>query len=277
MFQAGIILDELYESLDAVDAKERKDVLRTLNIAYMEEARSASWAEMRKSMAATNGTRLPSNLIGIDGIYDADGNSYVPRERFNIGVDGDDPVRRWFYSSASTSPLFHARGVTIAQGTKDITFSPVLGSDPTGEFIVFGNDIGMYEFASATQLVNLYMGEAQVGGWYKIRPEGTKTLGLRDADGDADTTSVTVDYYAVPSPIYGDTDVILLPTTEALMLRALKRYYKVHKQDLPRAGTFNDEYEFARQDALSRNPRYINTTSPRNRIGGIAGWGAQHT
>ncbi len=277
MIQASLLIDELCTALDATDPDERKKVLRTLNLQYFDIAGMASWSGMRRSISAAHGDYLPSDLIGVDAIYDSEGNIYQAREAHNVILGADDPQKRWYYDQTVTSPLARGSGVTIANGASSVAFSPALSVTPTDEYMIVPGQLGFIKLSSATALASPYYGPALNGAAYEIRPRGTKRLALMDEAGDDDDTTVTVDYWAYPEPIYDENAVIQLPSTEALLLCTLRRYYKVIKKDLPRGNSLNDEIEDAIADMRDRNVKYAAPGMPRNRRGGLLTWGASRT
>jgi hypothetical protein len=274
MKPAGPLIDELWAATDAVEKDDRNAVLRSLNHAYMEMAGLASWAGMRRAVTVVNGDWLPADLVSIDAVYDADGNIYHQREKSNIYLKAADPVMRFFVSEVRTSPSAEGTGLTVTSGQKTISFSSTPAEAVAGAFMTIEGVDGFWKLASANELVDTYHGETKNGAWYQIGPIGQKKIGLIDDAGEDDPTQVTVDYWAYPRPVFSRNDIILLPDTEALMLRTLRRFYKITKKDLPRGVSFNDEYEAALGECLAKNPRYMAPSFPTRLDGVHLGWGA---
>jgi hypothetical protein len=274
MKPAGPVLEELYDAVDAHETEDQNRVLRTLNLAYYEMASLAPWAEMRASVQVQNGSWLPANIVDINSVYDSDGNLYHHREKSNTYLGVDDPVLRFYFQAVRSTPLAEGRGLTVTQGSATISFSPAQSAAEADAFMTIEGLPGFWKLASATSIVDTYHGPTKQGAWYQIGPVGQKQIALIDETGTVDSGTVTIDYWAYPRPIFGPNDIILLPKTEALLLRTLRRYYKITKKDLPRGVSFNDEYQTALDECLGANPRYAAPSFPRRLDGQPMGWGA---
>lgn len=276
MHNAGPILEELYSAVDAISPDAKKAVLRALNIAYRDIAELASWSEMRRSITATGDTWLPADIIDVDAVYDANGNIYHRRDKSAIYKGSDDYTPRYYIKQVRSAPLSRANGVNLTEGNAAVSFNTANSEAVAGAYMTVANVFGFWKLAGETSLEHVYNGPNISGGDYTIGPSGTKQIAFLSADGTDDTaTPVTIDYWAYPQPIYGPNDAILLPGTEALVLRTLRRYYKVTKMDLPRGVSFNDEYEGAMSELMIRNQRYSGPVFPKLLDGSLAAWGAQ--
>lgn len=273
MIPAQPIIEEYFDALDARSGDDRKKALRTFNTAYFDIAQATSWSEMRKSVTISHGQRLPANMIGIDAVYDADGNFYEGREKSAAAAGASDPMRRFYTTPDTTAPLVRGTGITARKGQTTVSFATT-PSDPTGEYVTIQGSSGFYKFTSATEITPAFRDDNVSVVAFEIRPRGTMTLGVIGSDGQPYTSPVTVDLWVFPDPISSDQDVILLPSSEALMLRAMRRFYKVTKKDLPRAMSLNDDYNAALAEALSRNRIYVAPSLPKDLRGMTTGFAA---
>lgn len=274
---AGMILDELYQAVSAVDPDSKANVLRKLNLSYYDLCGLASFVALRRTMSFTSGGYLPADLIGIDGIYDGDGNEYVARERGQVFANmAGDPVRRYYYDDVVIRPLEQRKGLSIdkASSTFDVT-NPTMTPTYIGEYMTIGKELGFYKITAANTITPRYMGPKLVDAYFQIRPETTKQLRLVDENGDAYATAATLDYWAYPPPIYDESQLVFLPTTRALFLRTLIRLFGLDLMNQFAADRYRDEYKEAVDEMIDRNPTYLSPCRPRNRNGSAAGWGSR--
>lgn len=275
MIQAGPVLEELYAALDATDPDRKKRARRTLNLGMFDLAQAASWEELRRTLTSVDHEDyLPADLVGIDGVYNSDNIAYLPRERYNVILGADDGVKRYYIKSVVSSALASGNDASVQQGSTAVTFGTAPSGTIAGEYIVFGKSLGVWKLATATTLTTLFTGENMANGPYRIRPEGTKQIGLMDENGIDDDSAVTVEYWCLPRPVESDGDMIPFPSTEVVLLKALHRHFKIEKRDIPRAEAIRMEYDAALADALSRNPRRTGPAQPLNRHAQAVGWGA---
>lgn len=273
MIAARPILDEYFAALVAIEPSAKKAALNTFNQAYFEIARAASWLEMRRSVQLAHGDLLPADLIAVDAVYDSDGYAYYPRDRGNVGMAERDPVRRWYFYNPVQTPLHRGTGLSVNKGSTTVGFGTSY-TDLAGEWMVIPAMLGFWKLAGNTTLTLPWADESLTGQEYEIRPIGQQRLGLKTVEGgDATDTTVTVAYTAYPEPVTLTGGMIRLPSSEALLMRALRRHYKVDKKDLARGVSFNDEYDRALSEMLANNPQYFAPTIPVNRRGDTT-WGA---
>lgn len=274
---AGMILDELYQAVSAVDPDGKANVLRKLNLSYYDLCGLASFVGLRRTMSFTSGGYLPADLIGIDSIYDGDGNEFVARERGQVLTHmAGDPVRRYYYDDVVILPSEQRKGLSIdkASSSFDVT-NPTMTPTYVGEYMTIGKGLGFYKITAANTITPRYMGPKLVDAYFQIRPETTKQLRLVDENGDAYATAVTLDYWAYPPPIYDESQLIFLPTTRALFLRTLIRLFGIDLMNQFAADRYRDEYKEAVDEMIDRNPSYLPPCRPRNRHGNAAGWGSR--
>jgi hypothetical protein len=274
---AGQVLEELYQTANASDPDAKENVRRVLNMAYFDLAQLASFTALRRSVSIAHGSYLPADLIGVDAVYDADGNYYQARDKSQVKhVAGHDPVLRWYFDDPVVTPEVFQKGISLTKGSNTFAASPALSDTYVGEYMTIGKELGFYKITAAETITPQWMGPTLQGAttFFQIRPEGTRKIKLADADGEDYSATVTVDYWAYPPTIYDESQRILLPTTRALVLSASMRLVRVDLKDRFQAEAIRAEYEDARAELLAANPRYIGPAMPRNRQGNVAGWGS---
>lgn len=283
MHIAGPLFDELFRKLDADTDDKKAAIRRTLNLAYIDIARKAPFLGLRVmgtefdfSEQDSDGLLMPANVAGIMAVYNTANGIYQPREASHA-VEGTDAVPRYYVSAATSSPVLHQKGVSITKGSKGLTFSPTAtAADIAGEFIAFSGRLGLYEIASnGTELTQTFMDESVSNDWFQVRPAGTMKLKLLAIDGTNDESPVTIDYWRQPPPVYAPSDVILLPTTEALFLHTVARYYGTEHFDEAKADRYRRDYQLALAECLDAVPSYICPRAPKNRLGFTNLWGSQ--
>lgn len=264
MIPAGPFLEQLFYDLDATSDEAKKTVLRRLNIAYFDIARETSWQEMRRTTSLTftgSPILLPSDLLGIDAVWNDNNGVYTARDRQFIG-DPNDNAYRWEYSSITSEPLATLEGVSVKPGETTVNG---LDDDYTGEYIVFAGRHGFYKITDANGTISpAFQEEAVNQGAATIRPAGTKYLQLFNPDGTVNKETVNVDYYAFPQPIHKD-GVIHLPQTDYLALEAIIRHIGLTNMDEKKADRYRREHEEADAECHSLNPIYVSPANPRNR------------
>lgn len=262
MIPAGQVLEQLYDDCDASDDESKKKVLRRFNLCLRDIAGMASWQQLRRSRTLTfsglaAGVLLPADLLGIDGIYNTANGVFSPRELSDIGR-GRDIAYRYAIQSVTTSPLAIIDQATIQKGSSSITMS----ADYAGEFIVFANRLGVYEFASQNALVKTFMEETVSAQPAQVRPAGTRYINAFNPDGTYFSGTVTLDYWTMPTPITDPTQTIPLPTSDALSLFTIMRHVSMKNIDERRADRLRRDYEIAFATMSDRNPLYVAPNLP---------------
>lgn len=249
--------EQLQSATDYTSTTELATLMNALNLAYYDLCGANSWVALRKKATfsiAEDGSWLPSNLAGIDRIWDADGNDYPIRELGNTFNENDARYRSVICDVCKT-PLVYARGASIAMGTKAVSFDPAVTATITGEYISFGKTLGCYLLDSVSTIATTYFGPSLNAEWFQIRPEGTKKLQLLDYNGDALAASVYIAYWEYPSALFEDHQTIMLPTTEALFYKTLMRLNQF-KRNEGKAKNLQNDYAMAFSQMLARNPTY---------------------
>ena len=214
---AQTILKYLQEDMSNV-AQDPK-IWRAINSSIKTIAKAYAWSWLRRIKTvtttddATAGFLMPANMVDvIDPIDNGEGVVY---QRLDASLVKNPPTsyRQYFYFDAGgTTALADTTGVSIDTDTTALTFSPALAAtDRTGEFIRLtgadGEDLGVHELASNTDLVNTYRGERINGGYYVIRPTTAKRISFTDYTRLRVAVSVPVHYWIYP-------DVLLAPQQE---------------------------------------------------------------
>lgn len=279
MIPAGPLLSQLYDDLDASDDDKKRRVVRRLNLCYFDIAQQVSWASLRRTKTLTfngsaSGVILPANLAGIDAIYNSTNGFFSPREKAQVVISADASYR-WAITSTTTAPLAIAKtGATVNKFASAITG---ISTDYTGEFIIFSDRMGIYELASQTALVETFLEETVQGGGYQIRPPGTKYIAAYNPDGTLFSGSVTMDYWTLPQPITDNSQVVLLPSTDALATFTTMRHIGLVNIDPKMLDRFRSEYALAFAKMLDANPAYITPNIPVGMGGTPATFAAQGT
>lgn len=280
MIPAGVVLDQLYEDNDAITPDQQAKVLRRLNLAYLDIAAMASWVGMRRStsvsfVSATD-RLLPADMLGVDAVYrPASSTSYFtvyqPRERWALN-DNLDRCRRYCFTGTVSQPVvWAATGATVQKGQSSVSGLP---SGYSGEYVSFAKRLGVYKLTTDSTLDVTFMDDSVQGGGYSIRPAGTRYAQLFDENADGVTDTVTLDYWAMPQPITDQSQFILLPQSDVLLMAVLVRSIGIRNIDEQRADRYRREYADALARAKSLNPIYATPQTPTNNYGMNAGWGA---
>lgn len=204
---------------DINNRSEDEKIWRAINTAIRSVSKSYAWSWLRRSITVTNtedattGFLLPANMIDvIDPIDDGSGVVY---QRVDASLVKNLPTgyrKYWFFDDGRITPLAETEGVDINTDSTALTFSPSLPSgDHTGEFLRLtgrdGEDWGVHELASNTNLVSAYRGPRISGGYYVLRPSTAKRISFTDYTGDRVAAEETVHYWIYP-------DILLAPQQE---------------------------------------------------------------
>lgn len=273
------MLAQLYDDLNASDDDAKKRVMRRLNLCYFDIAQQVSWASLRRTKTLTftgsaSGVILPSNMAGIDAIYNSTNGLFSPREKSQIIISADASYR-WAIVSTTSAP--HVVAKTGATINKFATSLAGMAADYTGEFIIFSDRMGIYELASQTAISETFLEETVQGGGYQIRPPGTKYIAAYNPDGTLFSGSVTLDYWTLPQPITDNTQVVLLPSTDALAMFTTMRHIGLVNIDPKLLDRFRSEYALAFAKMLDANPAYVTPNIPVGMGGTPATFAAQGT
>lgn len=284
MIVAGPVLTQLYKSLKASDAGDKKAALGYFNLAYFDIARRLSWQELRRSRTITfDGTTpavLPSNLAGIDGLYDTTRKRIFGRREKSQTAIRSDASDRYYIDGVTNAALLYVAGdgagVTVANGATAATYNPALSKSYAGEFMVIEDRLGFYELDANNNLVEPLMDEAVDQAWFQIRPRGTQQMMAVNCDGSPFVGSLVLDYWTLPTPIFDGSQVINLPTSDALLTKTRCDYFQLENIDYKAANELLKRLPQLDAAMESANPAYLAPAVPENRFGQKRSmWGAQ--
>ena len=202
------ILQYLQDDINSSASDEQ--IWRSINSSIRKIAKSYAWSWLRRIKTvtttddATQGILMPANMVNvIDPVTDSNKTVYE-RTDASLIHHLPTPYRQYFYlDAAGVTPLAATSGVSIDKDTTALTFDPVLGAtDYTGEFIRLtgadGEDWGVHEMASNTDLVNAYRGKRISDGYYILRPSTCKRISFVDYTGSRIGVSLPVHYWIYP-------------------------------------------------------------------------------
>jgi len=270
MFSAGLVIDNTLRLMHRKSDDDTTNILwRNLRKVYYSLCKKHSWellrrkAELDFTTADSTGLWLPSNLLGIDKIWDEDNYvEFFPRDRHNI--EYEEPGFRYYTYAGSTTPLATGNDASIASGDDGTTTftADSLTADHTGEYIRFGEELAYFLLTAEKTFSPTYYGEDLTDIPYFIRPTETKKLVLVDRNENVLTDrQVQVYYWEAPAQLYRASDMLVLPLSKPVEL-ALLREMPESKERRP---VSEAEVERAVNEALAMNPDFPRDNRPRDR------------
>jgi len=273
MIPCGILIEDLFDILNA-DNDERMQgrIWRRLNYEYFELCSEVSWASLRCGVPAnldfsgadSTGLWLPSDLIGIDLVIDRD-EKLEFHEKDQPAAMLDEYGYRYYRYFPSRSDLASGSDVVVAKGGSSFTSASLTaaGTAVNGEFVMFGDEMGMYEITSDVSpftFVPTYHGPAKTNKSYVIRPwsRTQKMVIIGPDEANLYDRDVDVYYWKAPVPLYRSEDMILLPSAEILKLRVLRSIPEA-KSRFPVSDTM---LQTALNRAARQNPAFSRSTDP---------------
>jgi len=199
------------------------------------------------------GMWLPSNMAGVLRVNDQDdGFDYIERDRAT--VESEDSSYRYYSYVPSGGPAYYGDDATLGQG--DTTFlSSDLLVDYTGEYIKFGNEPGLYLLSAIKTFSPAYYGPSLDNVEFVVRPASTEKVVCVDASEDEVTDrEIYVDYWELPTPLYRDIDVPLLPSTRALELMVMKEALSIIGKRQLSSSSYDRDIESAMQGLRKLSP-----------------------
>jgi len=275
----GQLTAKLYDILHAGSDPTMKDrIERETQYQYFELCREISWGRLRCepvtldfSAISSGGIQLPSDLFGIDLVWDStNGVEFIPKDRAIAQID--EWGNRYYLKPSATTDFGCFDDLILDKGAATFTSADLTtaATDPDGEYAVFDDEPGFYEITnSATpfSFTPTYYGENKRYKTLRIRPwETTWDMVIIDEDEeDLFDRDVYVYYWRAPQPLYRDSDIIILPSADILFLRIL-RAIPQSKQLYPVSERMLDE---ALRKAIKLNPRFPRIAAPRDKRGNL--------
>ena len=250
---------------------DRTRYWKLLNTIYFRLCRKYSWVSLRdkvtldfSSMIGIEGLQLPSNLFGIDSVYDtAQGFEYYHRDRNYPNVD--EKLYRFYTYKPEYEDLFFSDDATVNQDENTFTCDS-LATDYTGEYVRFGTDLGFYKLTAEKTFSPTYRGSNLGEVDIRIRPCETENILTIDfSDTIMTENKVDVYYWKAPLPLHRDSDPILLPGGKILEIMLLR--------ELPEAKSYrpvsDSEIDKTLASTLDMNPEFSQNRMSRDRTGNI--------
>lgn len=270
----GYIYQEMLDILNAQEDKAMTErIWRQMNYSYHELCASVSWRKLRVgtplsldfATATATGLWLPSDLLGIDLVWDATNKVvFWPHDKPEAQPSEGVGYRYFTYTPSPPTDFFPTAAYTggdlvLDKGGSTFTSASLTASglDPEGEYVQFDDEAGIYEItnsASPFAFRPAYHGESLASAPFVIRPSAcTEKMCLVDEEETLlyDRT-VSVYYWRAPAPLYRESDYTALPSLEILKLKTL-RSIPESKQKFPISERALEE---AMRLAVSKNPKF---------------------
>lgn len=280
MMPVGTIVEYLYDILSAhSEPRKQKRIWAQLNYQYFELCRQYSWAGLRCAPvtldftgADSTGLWLPSDLYGIDLVWDSDNEQEFYRMDRAAAQPTEGNGYRYYTYEYSRSHLFEGTDIVLAKGASTFTSAALtawLAADATrtvaGEYVQFDDEPGYYLIsnnASPFAFTPTYYGEQKANNGFRIRPwQSSKKLVIIDPDEDKlYDRSVDVYYWRAPVALYRLEDVSELPSLEVLKLRTLRAL----PQSRTIFGVSQTMMDAALKEALKLNERFRRPSDARD-------------
>lgn len=279
MIYAGHIHESVVEAMHRKSDKELSErVWKVLNKEYFELCARHPWMQLRQpaltldfTTDTTNaGMWLPSNLFGIQRVRDEDdGIDFIPRDHADA-MEGDDEGYRFYTFPGQDHDEFYSKDLMLSpaddgKGTDAFASAELTSAavDYTGEYAMFGTELGFYKLATSVTFAPKYYGPTYGGeGALRIRPKETLKLMIVDpAEDFLSDRDVKVYWWAAPPPLYRDTDVVLLPQARVLELKVLKAMPEAKE----RRPVSQGEIDEAMAEAMNLNPDNPRAAKPRDK------------
>jgi len=254
-----IFADAVHAAKARNNPEEQERVHRLLNNHYQTIARKESWGDMRDFTQLTwsgSEVQLPADLIGIDLVWDDDYEiEFIKRNRPD--TEQDSPSYR-YYTRPIGSSLVSVTDGTVSQDNTTLN-SPLLtasGETIVGEYFYVDDEPQLYK-VTAVDGDNYTFTPGYRGKGTKssvritVRPETTQMLQIiAPSDFELPTGTIDLYYWAQPTVLRDDHDIVKLPTAEVLLLKTLRSLPSA-RQLRP---TTDAMVEAALQEALAMNP-----------------------
>ena len=277
--KCGMIIDEMFRLLLADDDPELQDqVWARMNYEYFEICGEYSWEKLRapdpvelefSEADDATGLWLPSDLLGIDMVYDST-NKLVFSERSKATAVENEFTWRYYTRFPSRANLYSGTDLVVEKGASSFTSAKLTaaGTAVDGEYVQFGEDPGFHLISSDTTPFTFtpsYEGDDLNADRFVIRPwANTRKMNIIDkAEAKITDKDVDVYYWRAPTPLRYKSDEILLPSSKILMLRTLRGMPK-SKSTFPISQTMIDK---AMRDAKGLSPDFAPLPGPYDKQG----------
>ena len=280
MIPTGMILEQIWHALPGGTSNKDlvRRVWRQLNYEYFELCRKVSWQGLRVGTplsldytgADSTGLWLPSDLFGIDLVWDSDNDQrFFEKEQAPAQLTEEVGYRFYRYFP-SRSDLFSGTDLIVQKGGSSFTSASLTaaGTAVDGEYVTFDDEPGWYEISSDTTpftFTPTYYGDNKTNKTFSVRPwQSTQKMCLVDPAEDLlyDRT-VSVYYWRAPVALYRESDMILLPSAEILKLRTMRAIHQTKGNASVSKGMLDE----AMDDAIRSNPRFPEELVARGRHG----------
>jgi hypothetical protein len=277
MIPCGLVVNDVAKALSADDDKELMiRIWDRLQFEWFRVCAEWSWDFLRCppvsldfSAATATGLWLPSDLMGIDQVWD-DTNS---TEFFEVGradAQADEWGERFYRYKPSRAPLFEGTDLILAKGGTTFTSAALTadGETVTSEYVKFGSEPGFYQISNTATpfaFTPTYRGPRMARENFIIRPwESSERMVLIDKDEDEllDRT-VSVYYWRAPVALYREEDPVPMYMSQLLKLRTLRGIHEARD----RAPVSERMLATALSDAKKQNRKFRGVQSPRDKHG----------
>lgn len=285
MYTAKDIWDSLFETLNAThDDELKKKIKRECRKAYYELCRATSWEHLREEVQYRfnpddDGMWLPADLAGIDCV--ANKEHVWKKSQKSYAENANIQARMWFIDERSHAPLVLGNNISIKNGEADFTGAENITDEMAGEYIRIGGQDGVYKLESRNKLSTPYYGDDLASGEYEVRPGTVQKIKLIAPYGEIDTTPAKIYYWRLPSQLYDESQLVLLPTSTILeLLTSIKIYNILRMVDMKNSAQKDlygskGRYDGELSRAIALNPDFVPPIQPDNHLARPAGWGAR--
>ena len=248
----GLIFRDIQRAQRLSDFGFREDLGTAALLAAGELSRICDWIDLREELSivydGTNAVMLPSDVVGVLAVLDADGALLRRAENYTVGMEEDE---NFYALKKGTAPLISGKGINIEQGASVFTGTAALSATHDDEWIEIGDQPGCYKIATGTSktLSDPYWGPKITDGYYAIRPRDTRFIEF----GEAGTYRVVV--WHAERPLYQDHQRTVLPA-RPFQLSIIIHVLGFHEKQKGEADAYRAEYRQALADAMNQNPRF---------------------
>ena len=272
MVPCGMTIDDIANALSASKDDELMGRIWTrFRFEYFRICSDVSWDFLRPSpvtldfsTADSTGLWLPSDLLGIDQVWDST-NGIEFSETSESQAQDDQWGYRFYKYPPSRADLFSGTDLSLSTNSLQFTSAELTaaGTSTDGEYVQFDDEPGYYLLSSSSTpftFVPRYSGPQKQQKNFSVRPwESSEKMVLIDEDEDKLTDrSVSVYYWRYPVALYKPEDQIPGYMQQVLKLRTLRGIHEA-KDRAPVSRTMltgaYDEALKANKSFVKRSPR----------------------